>query len=109
MRENITKNDAISVKSVFMLPKPAVEFSRIGLPGTDILVKSGLSKNWMYYFAYLNDRTNFKSVQIENMDYKKEDGFIDLYTKSTIINQLKIQEKIDLLKNKFTKDYKLNI
>ena len=41
--------------------------------------------------------------------YKKEDGFIDLYTKSTIINQLKIQEKIDLLKNKFTKDYKLNI
>ena len=77
MRENITKNDAISVKSVFMLPKPAVEFSRIGLPGTDILVKSGLSKNWMYYFAYLNDRTNFKSVQIENMDYKKEDGFLD--------------------------------
>lgn len=73
MRENITKNDAISVKSVFMLPKPAVEFSRISLPGTDILVKAGLSQKWMYYFAYLNDRTNFNSVRIENMD----NGFLD--------------------------------
>jgi hypothetical protein len=81
MRENMTKNDAVSIKSVFMLPKPAIQFSRINLPGTNILSRAGLSHNWMYYFAFLNKRTYFKSIQLENVDegydYKKENDFLD--------------------------------
>jgi hypothetical protein len=81
MRENMTKNDALSIKSVFMLPKPAIQFSRINLPGTDILSRCGLSHNWMHYFAFLNNRTNFKSIQLQNIDdeydYKKENDFLD--------------------------------
>ena len=79
MRENMTKNDAVSIKSVFMLPKPAIQFSRINLPGTNILSRAGLSHNWMFYFAFLNKRTYFKSIQLENVDeeydYKKENDF----------------------------------
>ena len=82
IRENIGKNDSISIKSVIMLPKPALEFSRIDLPGTNILTRAGLSQNWMYYFKFLKNKTNFKNINIDDVNkeynYEKEtDAFLD--------------------------------
>ena len=68
MRENINRNDAVSIKSVIMLPKEAIEFSRVSLPGTSILDRSSLSHNWMYYFKLLTKKTGFKRIDIDNVN-----------------------------------------
>lgn len=67
-RENINKNDTVSIKSVIMLPKEAIEFSRVSLPGTSILNRSSLSHNWMYYFRLLTKKTAFKRIEIDNVN-----------------------------------------
>jgi hypothetical protein len=76
MRESFTSNDTLSAKSVIMLPKPVIEFSRIDLPGTNILTRSGLSKNWLYNFKLLSNKTSFKKTYIDNVnkeyDYEKK-------------------------------------
>lgn len=74
MRENINKNDTVCIKSVIMLPKEAIEFSRVSLPGTSILARSSLSHNWMYYFRLLTKKTGFKRIDLEsvNAEYNYE-------------------------------------
>ena len=74
MRENINKNDTVCIKSVIMLPKEAIEFSRVSLPGTSILARSSLSHNWMYYFRLLTKKTGFKRIDLEsvNTEYNYE-------------------------------------
>ena len=48
-RENITKNDPISIKSFLCFPKQVVTFSRVNLPGTNILKRVNLSQNYLQY------------------------------------------------------------
>ena len=67
-REPFTSNDTLSAKSVIMLPKPVIEFSRIDLPGTNILTRSGLSQNWLYNFKLLSNKTSFKKTYIDNVN-----------------------------------------
>ena len=68
IRENIDNNDPISIKSVIMLPKPVLEFSRINLPGTNILTRSSLSQNWLYHFKLLTEKTNFSKINVDTVD-----------------------------------------
>lgn len=64
MREKITDDDQINPKSIIILPQPMIEASRTCLPGTDILSRTNLSKNWPYYFRILNKKTEMKRVKI---------------------------------------------
>jgi hypothetical protein len=70
MREPIGNNDTISIKSVIMLPKPALEFSRVNLPGTNILTRTNLSHNWMHHYKMLKKNTKFTKMNINN-SYKE--------------------------------------
>jgi hypothetical protein len=78
-RESIIDNDTVSVKSVLMLPKPVLEFSRVSLPGTNILARSSLSQNWLYNFKMLTKKTNSVNVDIDvEKEYNYEDNdFLD--------------------------------
>jgi hypothetical protein len=68
MRENVGKADAVSVKSVIMLPKPVLEFSRVSLPGTNILTRANLSQKWLYHYKMLNKKTGFVKINIDNVN-----------------------------------------
>ena len=77
--ESIGKNDTISIKSIIMLPKPAIEFSRVSLPGTDILTRTNLSHNWFYYFKFFTKNRNFKNIDLSSpYDYEEnENNFLE--------------------------------
>ena len=68
LREPMTQNDTIAVKSIVMLPNQAVEFSRVDLPHTNILMKASLSHNWLYYFKLMNKNLSLKTKIIEELD-----------------------------------------
>ena len=40
VRNNITDNEILSIRSFITLPEPTIRFSKINLPGTNILEKS---------------------------------------------------------------------
>jgi hypothetical protein len=72
IRENIGNNDPISIKSVIMLPKPVLEFSRVSLPGTNILTRTNLSQNWLYHFKMLTKKTSFSKINIDTVEKEYE-------------------------------------
>ncbi len=76
VRKNISNNDSVDAKSVIMLPKQTLEFSRVELPGTNILTKCGLSKHWLHYFRFLTKKTSIKMIDIDNvnMDYDYDEN-----------------------------------
>ena len=57
VREQITEPDKINATTVVLLPQPMIELSRTNLPGTDILTRTNLGQNWLYYFRILNKKT----------------------------------------------------
>jgi hypothetical protein len=90
VREPMTQNDKIAVKSVIMLPHQAVEFSRVDLPNTNIMNKTSLSHNWLYHFKLLNKNMSFQTKMIEDLEeevfYETEaaKNFVDFVQKKTI-------------------------
>ena len=49
-----------------MLPKPVIEFSKVNLPGTNILTRASLSQMWLYNFKMLTKKTNFTNKNEKN-------------------------------------------
>ncbi len=62
-----------------MLPKPAIEFSRVSLPGTDILTRTNLSHHWFYYFKFFTKNRNFENIDLNTpYDYEEnENNFLE--------------------------------
>jgi hypothetical protein len=79
-RKPITANDTITVKSYLTLPEVTVRFSRVNLPGTDILIKSNLNKHFIQYWQLLNTNTRYSSRIVEDLDKPleyKDDLFVN--------------------------------
>jgi len=74
IRNKLTPNDSMTIKSILVLPKPALQFSSIELPGVSILQKSAYSINPLYLFRLLQKSTDVekKTVQKFNHDYDVE-------------------------------------
>lgn len=76
IRNKVTPNDKISVKSIIMLPEPVISYSRIDLPSTNILTKTNLSMNNLDYFKVFIKNKDIKQKIIMNLeneiDYEKE-------------------------------------
>lgn len=53
---NITNPDLMSIKSFITLPEPAVRFSKINLPGTNILDKANLNLIFLNYWQFLRKK-----------------------------------------------------
>jgi len=73
-RGPMTQPDQIAASSIVILPKPAIEASRAQLPGTSILTRANLSKNWRYYFQMLNKRTQLRTINVDGtaeIDYER--------------------------------------
>ena len=88
MRENIGTNDPVSIKSVIMLPKPVLEFSRVSLPGTNILTRTNLSQKWLFHFKMLTKKTGFVKINIDNVnkEYNYEASTDDASAEAKFLN-----------------------
>lgn len=77
----LTYNDNMCLKSIFVLPEPVVRFSHINLPGTNILNKSNLNRNFIQYWRLLNKHTTVSNVTIDDLTHPIE------YTSDTFLNE----------------------
>ena len=66
IRVPITKNDTMSIKSILTLPEPTIRFSKINLPGTDVLTRARLNEIFLNYWQLLKKNTNVANVFIDS-------------------------------------------
>ena len=67
-RVNITQPDVLSLKSIITLPKPAIRFSKINLPGTNILERVNLNNTFINYWQMLKKTTNMNNIFVDDLD-----------------------------------------
>lgn len=67
-RVKITPNDKITIKSFISLPEPAVKYSHINLPKTNILDKASLNINNISYWNFLNQNTPVNQYVVDDLN-----------------------------------------
>lgn len=67
-RVKLTPNDKITIKSFISLPEPAIKYSHINLPKTNILDKSSLNINNLQYWKFLNQKTPVNQYVVDDLD-----------------------------------------
>lgn len=72
VRVKITDNDLMAIKSIMTLPEPTIRFSKINLPGTDILTKANLNEIFLNYWELLKKKTNVANVFIDSFEKELE-------------------------------------
>ena len=74
----VTKPDAMQIKSLLSMPRPVVKFSRVNLPGTNILIRCGLSNNYIAYWKMLNKLTvvNQKLIDSEEAEESEPNTYL---------------------------------
>jgi hypothetical protein len=71
--KNLTQPDELYIRSIMTLPEPTIRFSRINLPGTNILVKSNLNLHFLNYWELLKSKNkylNVENVYIDDLEKK---------------------------------------
>ena len=64
----LTQNDKITLKSIVTLPEPALLFSHINLPSTNIMTRSNLNRNFIAYWKLLRQNMMVNSKIIEDFE-----------------------------------------
>ena len=64
----MTPNDVMSITSFLMLPEPVIRFSRINLPGTNLMDKAMLNQTSLQMWRLLNQKTSVKPILVEDED-----------------------------------------
>ena len=82
VRTNITRNDILSIKSFITLPEPVIRFSKINLPGTNILDKANLNLSFLNYWQLLKKKTNINT------------NFIDIFDNEIDLNEMNFANNI---------------
>lgn len=72
VRVKMTNNDLMSIKSILTLPEPTIRFSKINLPGTDILTKANLNQIFLNYWQLLKKKTTVSNVFVESIENEIE-------------------------------------
>jgi hypothetical protein len=75
IRNHLTPNDNITIKSFMMLPEPVMRFSQIELPGTNIATRVSHHQNYFSLFRLFHKKTDITSHVVDNLekeiDYEK--------------------------------------
>jgi len=80
IRSNINTNDVMDIKSFVTLPEPVIRFSRINLPGTNILDKTNLNQIFINYWQLLKKKTGIQNIFVDKLDTEidfNEQNFVD--------------------------------
>jgi hypothetical protein len=87
-RIQVTPSDTIQLKSIITLPEPTIRFSRINLPGTNILEKTNLNFTFLNYWQLLKKNTKVTNVDIDNLNvnlvFEKDNYFNNI--KNYVLN-----------------------
>jgi len=68
LKSQVTPNDHVNVKSIICMPKPIIEYSKVHLPGTNILKRSHLSQISVNYFQIFNKSRELSTKIIDAFD-----------------------------------------
>lgn len=83
-RVKVGQNDEIAIKSILTLPEPTVQFSKVNLPGTDLLTKTNLSRHFLNYWQLLKPQTQIVPISIDDLNYDLQ------YTDNNFIDNVKL-------------------
>lgn len=72
VRVPMTQNDLMSIKSIITLPEPTIRFSRVLLPGCDILTRANLNQVFLNYWELLKKKTNVNNTFIDSLEDELE-------------------------------------
>lgn len=72
IRVPMTNNDLMSIKSIVTLPESTIRFSKINLPGSDILSRANLNQIFLNYWQLLKKKTNIHTTFIDTVDAEIE-------------------------------------
>ena len=67
-RVPMTPNDILSIQSFLTLPEPVVRFSRVGLPGTNIMDKAMLNQTFIHLWRLLKQKATVQPVFVGDTD-----------------------------------------
>ena len=67
-RVPMTPNDILSIQSFLTLPEPVVRFSRVGLPGTNIMDKAMLNQTFIHMWRLLKQKATVQPVFVGDTD-----------------------------------------
>ena len=67
-RIKMTNSDTMSIKSFITLPEPTIRFSKINLPGTNILDRANLNLVFLNYWEFLKKKTISNDIIIDKLD-----------------------------------------
>jgi len=79
----LTEPDQLSLKSIVTLPEPAICFSKINLPGTNIMERANLNEVFLNYWQLLKKNTNVKNINVDNIDSELE------FSSDSFVNEIK--------------------
>jgi hypothetical protein len=68
LKSQTTPNDHVYVKSIISMPNPIIEYSKVHLPGTNILRRSQLSQISVNYFQIFNKSRELSTKIIDTFD-----------------------------------------
>ena len=77
-----TKNDKIMIKSFIALPEATLRFSRVSLPGSNIMVKADLNRSFLEYWRLLKKNTDVNEIYVDTTSP------VDAYDKSHFIQNI---------------------
>jgi len=79
----MTNPDIMSIKSFITLPEPVITFSKINLPGTNMLERANLNSFFLNYWQMLKKKTNINDIFIDNLNDQIE------FNENNFVNSIK--------------------
>ena len=89
---SMTPSDKMTVTSILTLPTPVILFSKVNLPGTNILERANLSGMHLNYSKFLNKKTKVKTVEL-NVNQTKEEMMLEEKEKERLERERKKAER----------------
>jgi len=86
IRNEMTPNDTMTVKSLLLLPEPVVKFSTISLPSTNILDRATLHQNYFLLFKLLHKNTDIIPHVISDLSKQLDYEQMEKQDKITFLN-----------------------
>ena len=68
IRVKISDDDMMSIRSIMTLQEPTIRFSKVNLPGTDILTRANLSQIFLNYWQLLKKKSSVANVFVESFE-----------------------------------------
>ena len=82
-RINVSNPDIMSIKSFITLPEPTIRFSKINLPGTNMLERANLNLVMLNYWEFLKKKTNVNNVIVDSLNDNIE------FNETNFVNNIK--------------------